>query len=157
MRGEERDTPCSIRPVRGLEGERLKEIAIAAKSHWGYDLEQVIRWAATGDFSAEGLREKEVYVAEAHDRVVGWASLIPKGDVCWLDDLWIEPEWMRRRIGSRLFGYAAARRKQLGAKRMEWEAEPHALGFYERMGGRCIRTTIGSWGRALSVMSVDLT
>jgi hypothetical protein len=64
-----------IRPVRPDEGERLREIAIASKGHWGYDPQQVTLWAARGDFSTEGLREKEVYVAEAADCAVAWAAL----------------------------------------------------------------------------------
>jgi GNAT superfamily N-acetyltransferase len=88
---------------------------------------------------------------------VGWAALIPRGDVCWLDDLWIEPEWIGKGLGTRLFVHAAERGKQFGAQRMEWEAEPHALGFYERMGGRYLRESEpGVWGRTLAVMGVDL-
>jgi hypothetical protein len=50
--------------VQADEGERLREIAIAAKSYWGYDLDRVKEWAALGDFSPVGLRQKDVYVAE---------------------------------------------------------------------------------------------
>ena len=41
---------------------------------------------------------------------------------------------------------------------MEWEAEPMALGFYERMGGRIVRHTPPDpvWHRTLPVMAVDL-
>jgi hypothetical protein len=39
---------------------------------------------------------------------------------------------------------------------MEWEAEPHALGFYAKMGGRQVRTATSEWGRELTVMAVDL-
>ena len=39
---------------------------------------------------------------------------------------------------------------------MEWEAEPKALGFYEKMGGRYVRDATSEWGRVLSVMGVDL-
>jgi hypothetical protein len=40
---------------------------------------------------------------------------------------------------------------------MEWEAEPNALGFYERMGGRYLRDSEPSaWGRVIPVMGVDL-
>jgi hypothetical protein len=40
---------------------------------------------------------------------------------------------------------------------MEWEAEPNALGFYERMGGRYLRDSEPSaWGRLIPVMGVDL-
>jgi hypothetical protein len=39
---------------------------------------------------------------------------------------------------------------------MEWEGEPNAVGFYERMGGRRVRTVTSEWGRELPVMAVDL-
>jgi GNAT superfamily N-acetyltransferase len=149
---------CSIRPAYPSEGKRLREIAIAAKSYWGYDLERVVQWAAMGDFSPQGLREKEVYIAETQGQVIGWASVISRGDVCWLDDLWIEPEWIGRKVGSLLFDHAVEQAKQRGATQMEWEAEPNALGFYERMGGRYLRDSQPSiWGRVIPVMGIELT
>jgi GNAT superfamily N-acetyltransferase len=151
------EAPVHIRQPVPQEGERLREIAIAAKSHWGYDLDRVKDWAAQGDFSPDGLRKKEIFVAEVEGRAVGWAALIPRGDVCWLDDLWIEPQWMGTGTGSRLFRRAAERAKELGTTRMEWEAEPNAIGFYERMGGRYLRDAEPSiWARILPVMGVDL-
>jgi GNAT superfamily N-acetyltransferase len=148
----------SIRLVDPHEGERLRDIATAAKSYWGYDRERVMQWAAMGDFSPQALREKEVYVAETHDQVVGWASLISRDDVCWLDDLWIDPAWISKRVGSLLFCHVVKRAKQNGARRMEWEAEPNALGFYEKMGGRYLRYSEPNiWGRVIPVMGIELT
>jgi GNAT superfamily N-acetyltransferase len=147
-----------VRPARPDEGERLREIAIAAKSYWGYDAGRVRDWAAAGDFSAEGLRGHEVFVAEVDGDVTGWGSLIPKDEVCWLEDLWIDPPSIGTGIGSRLFRHAAEVAKRLGATQMEWEAEPNAVGFYERMGGRYLRDSNPSeWGRVLQVMGIDLT
>jgi GNAT superfamily N-acetyltransferase len=147
---------CSIRSVDPHEGERLRTIAIAAKSYWGYDRDRVAEWAAMGDFSPQALRQKEVYVAETQGQVIGWASLLSKDDVCWLDDLWIEPEWIGRKVGSLLFRHVVERAKQRGAARLEWEAEPNALGFYERMGARYLRESEPSiWGRVLPVMGID--
>jgi GNAT superfamily N-acetyltransferase len=148
---------CSIRSVEPDEGERLLEIAIAAKSYWGYDLERVVQWAAMGDFSPQGLREKEVYVAETQGQVIGWASSMSRGDLCWLDDLWIEPEWIGRGVGSLLFRHVLERAKQRGATQIEWEAELNAIGFYEKMGGRYLRDSAPSiWGRVTPVMGMDL-
>jgi GNAT superfamily N-acetyltransferase len=157
--GRELGSPeATIRPPRPREGERLREIAIASKSYWGYDLERVREWAALGDFSSEGLRKKEFFVAELAGDAVGWAAIIARGEVCWLDDLWISPEWMGRGLGTLLFQRAATRGSELGALRMEWEAEPHAIGFYERMGGRYVRDSDpGAWGRVNAVMGVDLS
>jgi GNAT superfamily N-acetyltransferase len=147
----------SIRVVRPDEGERLREIAIAAKSHWGYDENWVRSWAAQGDFSAQALLGKPVFVAEAEARAVGFAALIPKGAVAWLDDLWVEPAWIGRGVGTGLFEAAAARARELGAEWMEWEAEPNAVGFYEKRGGRYLRDSEETGlGRILPVMGIDL-
>jgi len=145
-----------IRAARADEGARLKEIAIAAKGHWGYDPATVRDWANQGDFTSERLRELIVFVADSDRGAIGWASLIPKGEVGWLEDLWIDPGWIGQGVGSGLFRRAAAHAKSLGAQRLEWEAEPNAIGFYEKMGGRFVREGTSEWGRTLSVMGVEL-
>jgi GNAT superfamily N-acetyltransferase len=147
-----------IRPPRLDEGERLREIAIAAKAHWGYPLEQVRSWADQGDFSAAGLQAKDFFVAEEDGRAVAFASVIGQGAVCVLDDLWVEPAAMGKGVGAALFRAAQARAKTLGARTLEWEAEPNAVGFYERMGARYLRDSPPTaFGRVIPVMGVDLS
>jgi len=144
-----------IRPARVDEGARLKEIAAGAKGYWGYERVKVREWADQGDFTPERLRELIVFVADSGGRAIGWCSLIPKDEVVWLEDLWIEPEWIGMGIGSLLFRQAVDHAKAHGAERLEWEAEPNAIGFYEKMGGTYVRESEESeWGRRLSVMGV---
>ena len=146
-----------FRAPRPPEGERLREIAIASKAHWDYDLDFVRQWAARGDFSAEGLRAKEMQVAEVDGQVVAWAALLPRGDVICLDDLWVEPEWIGKGVGTLLFHWAVERGRALGGKRLEWQAEPNSVGFYEKVGGRYLRDgEPTSWGRVLPVMGLEL-
>jgi len=136
-----------------MNDERLREIARAAKGHWGYDPQLVADWAAGIDFPPE----EEVLVAERDGRVVAWASVVMRGEVAWLDDLWVEPAAMGLGVGRELFERAAERARELGATRLEWEAEPNALGFYERLGARYLRDSEPSeWGRTLQVLGVDL-
>ena len=147
-----------IRDGRGGDSERLREIAIESKAHWGYDRALVEGWAEGGDFEPESLGKRLVYVAEADGEAVGWASLIPRGEVGWLEDLWIEPAWIGRGVGRMLFEHAKDRARGLGATRLEWEAEPNARGFYERMGGSYVRDSeVTEWGRVLKVLGVDLS
>lgn len=144
-----------VRAPRPDETQQLREIALAAKAHWGYDRPVVREWADSLSIPEEG---EEILVAEEGGRAVGWASLIPRGDVCILDDLWIEPAAMGRGVGSLLFRCVAVRARELWASSMEWDAEPNALGFYGRMGGRYLRPgTPSEWGRTLDVMGVDLS
>lgn len=110
-----------------------------------------------GDFSADRLREKEMHVVEVEGRAVAWIALIPRGELIWLDDLWVEPAWIGKGIGSLLFRHAVEYAIRLGGKRLEWEAEPNAVGFYEKLGGRYLRDSEPSlWGRVIPVMGVDL-
>jgi GNAT superfamily N-acetyltransferase len=147
-----------IRAGHAGEAALLREMAIASKTHWGYDREWVQRWAEAGGFSREALLTRDIYVAEVGGEPVGWASVILKGEVCWLDDLWIEPAWIGKGIGSRLWRHAAGRALEHGAVRMEWEAEPNAIGFYEKMGGRYLRDSAEKeWGRVLPIMGVTLS
>jgi GNAT superfamily N-acetyltransferase len=145
-----------IRPGRVDEGERLKQIAIDSKGFWGYEPERVREWADRGDFSPQRLAQLTLFVAEADGCAIGWASLIPGDETAWLEDLWIEPGWIGKGIGRRLFRQAADHARSGGATGMEWEAEPNALAFYEKMGGRRVRDSTSEWGRTLSVMRVDL-
>jgi len=146
-----------IRPAHPDEGERLREITVAAKGFWGYDGERVRAWAASLDLSPGRLAGAHAFVAEVDGVAVGWAEVLPPGEaVCVLEHLWVEPARMRRGAGSQLFRHVAERAAGLGATAMEWEAEPRALGFYARMGGRPVGTTTSEWGRELTVMGVWL-
>ena len=146
-----------IRRAHPTEGERLREITAAAKGFWGYDGERVRAWGASLDLSPERLAGAHAFVAEVDGVAVGWAEILPPdGGVCVLEHLWVEPGQMRRGTGSQLFRRAAGCAAGLGATAMEWEAEPNALGFYARMGGRPVRTTTSEWGRELAVMAVPL-
>lgn len=138
------------------EGERLRELTFASKAHWGYDAQRVRDWVDGLDFSPRSPRWQELYVAEVDGRVVAWAALVPQGETCLLDDLWVEPAWLGRGIGKELFRFAAERAREHGARTMEWGAEPYAVGFYEKMGGRQIGDHVSAWGRLTPYMSVDL-
>jgi GNAT superfamily N-acetyltransferase len=145
------DGSANVSPVwfRWVEG--AFEVVIAEGD------DRVRDWAKMGDFSPAGLGKKDFYIAVVEGRMVGWAAAIGQGDVWWLDDLWIEHEWIGKGIGSRLFRHAAEEGRRAGAVRMEWEAEPNALGFYEQMEGRYLRDgEAGVWGRGNAVMGLDL-
>ena len=73
-------------------------------------------------------------VADVDGVIVGFAVTIDADGVWDLDDLFVDPEWMRRGIGSRLVDDAIddARRRSIPA--IEVTANEHALDFYERAG-----------------------
>jgi hypothetical protein len=38
-----------------------------------------------------------------------------------------------------MFEHARTRARELGGLSLEWESDPNAVGFYEKMGGRYLR------------------
>jgi len=52
-----------VRDGRERDFTRLREIAVEAKAHWGYDRARVEDWAVGGDFEPERLRARLVFVA----------------------------------------------------------------------------------------------
>jgi GNAT superfamily N-acetyltransferase len=51
-----------------------------------------------------------------------------------LEDLFVDPDWMRRGIGLALVADAVATGRARGAARIEVTANPHALAFYGQAG-----------------------
>jgi GNAT superfamily N-acetyltransferase len=138
------------------EGESLQQIAVASKGHWGYDPEFLARFATILSLSPDQIREHDVWVLEIDGEAAGFYGLIHHGEVSELDDLWLLPRHIGKGLGRPLFEHAALRAAEHGAKRLEWEAEPNAIGFYERMGGRAVRDTTSQLGRRLQIFALDL-
>jgi GNAT superfamily N-acetyltransferase len=146
-------TEPRLRPLAADDHERVRELTFESKAHWGYDRDFVRRWAEGLTFESR----QERWVADVDGEIVAWAGLIPPADgVAVLDDLWVDPSWIGRGLGKRLFELAADRARELGAVRLEWGAERHALGFYEKMGGRFLREHVTEWGREGRWYGMDL-
>jgi ribosomal protein S18 acetylase RimI-like enzyme len=86
----------------------------------------------------QAIAEGRVRVAvDASQRRLGFSVVLPvEGGRCELDDLFVEPEWMRLGVGRLLVDDVASRAAAAGARCVEVIANPNALGFYERVGFR---------------------
>jgi N-acetylglutamate synthase-like GNAT family acetyltransferase len=85
--------------------------------------------------SEEGIREKRTRVAVADDgTVVGFATYLISGGLAELEDLFVDPRWMRCGIGAALVRDVSARLDELRFDKLEVTANPHTMAFYERLG-----------------------
>jgi GNAT superfamily N-acetyltransferase len=85
-------------------------------------------------FDSAPVHEERTRVAVVDGRLVGFASTSGSGDARELDDLFVDPDWMRQGIGFALVRDAAARARVQGASRIDVTANPHAMAFYEHAG-----------------------
>ena len=85
----------------------------------------------------EGLAEGRMYVAEENGSVVGfatWAWADQAGGTIELEDLFVDPDYMRRGIATALVNCIAEILRARGAERLEVTANPHAMEFYRAAG-----------------------
>lgn len=138
------------------DAHRLKAIAVAAKAHWGYSAEWMARWAALVQVTEEYLAQQAAYKALYDDTIIGWHAVILGQPTALLDHLWVEPAFMGKGVGRALFEHARQLAQQQGAVRLEIEAEPYALSFYQHMGAVVIGEIQSAMGRKLPLMEVVL-
>jgi predicted N-acetyltransferase YhbS len=78
--------------------------------------------------------ERRTRVAIDGQRVVGFVTTRSHCDTVELDDLFVDPDWMRRGIGRSLVVDAVGFARSLGVARIEVTANPHAWAFYSATG-----------------------
>ena len=146
-----------IRRARADEADALAALARRAKAHWGYDAEFMDRVSDAMTLSSTDIVAHEVWVLEAGTDVVGFHRVLP-GAPAELEDMWVEPAAMGSGHGRRLFEHAVAIARSGGATALELDADPNAVGFYERMGMERIGETPSTLipGRALPRMRLEL-
>lgn len=88
------------------------------------------------------LAREEVWVAEADDRVVGFAALATRDGLDFLEHLYVAPDHQRRGIGDALFA-AAQRCRPDGLRWWVFQRNDRARRFYERRGAVLVRLTDG--------------
>lgn len=80
------------------------------------------------------LAEGRTHVAEEDGSVVGFATWNEADGGVELEDLFVDPGWMRRGIATALVNRIADVLRARGADRLEVTANPHALQFYRAAG-----------------------
>ena len=124
----------SLRRALPEEAAILSQIAFAAKSYWGYPERWLEQWKPQLTFNSKYFEENESWVAEINGTSVAFYTLLEKDGNAWVEDLWVSPELIGKGIGKSLFLHALNISRQRGFKKLQLEADPNAVGFYEKMG-----------------------
>jgi GNAT superfamily N-acetyltransferase len=82
----------------------------------------------------EGLTEGRTHVAEEDGSVVGFATWAETDGGIELEDLFVDPKWMRRGIATALVDRIADVVRSRDADTLEVTASPDALEFYRALG-----------------------
>ena len=123
-----------IRRARPDEADALSALAARSKAHWGYDAAFLERVRDAMTLHPEDVDRHEVWVLESSSGTpIGYHRVI-SGDPAELEDLWVDPSSIGSGAGRLLFEHAVEVARRGSASALEIDADPNAVGFYERMG-----------------------
>ena len=125
---------AKILKARPDQASDLQHIARLSKQHWGYSPEYMRVWNHDQTLTADFISQNFVYYAVDGAEVAGFYALELSPEVCELKHLWVSPGYIRRGIGKQLLTHLKTLLAEVGAVTCTIVAEPHAEGFYARMG-----------------------
>ena len=148
-----------IRRAFREETTALSQIAFAAKAIWGYPKRWLEIWKPQLTFGPEYFEENESWVAETNGVPVAFYTLQEKDGNAWLENLFVSPELIGKGVGKKLFLHAVELSRRRGYLTLQLEADPNAVGFYEKMGMYKIgerHSKVDSQPRLLPIMEIKL-
>jgi GNAT superfamily N-acetyltransferase len=85
-------------------------------------------------FPDTNVREQRTRVAVIEQRIVGFASTVVIPGALEVDDLFVDPDWMRRGVGRALMHDVQEVARARALRRVEVSGNRHALAFYTEVG-----------------------
>jgi GNAT superfamily N-acetyltransferase len=85
-------------------------------------------------FDDAAVRAGRTLVAVADANIIGFATTTVVGELAELDDLFVDPPWMRRGVARALILDAESAARAVGCRRIEVTANEHARSFYDAAG-----------------------
>lgn len=137
----------------------LTRLAIAAKCHWNYPERWIELWAPQLTITPEFVAAADVWEATVDGDAAGFYALAYSGERASLEHLWVLPRFMGQGVGRGLFQHALLRSRANRCRVLEIESDPHAQGFYERLGARKTGERTGEVDgqpRVLPVLEIEL-
>jgi len=95
----------------------------------------------------EGVAQGRTRVAITRQgRIAGFATTLPVPGGVELEDLFVDPPWMRQGVARLLIEDAVTGARRQGVERLEVDANPHAMAFYRSVGFLPVGTTQTAFG-----------
>jgi GNAT superfamily N-acetyltransferase len=122
-----------IRLAKVEEAERLTDLALRSKAHWGYSQDFMDACRHELVISPAAIKADEVFVLEEEDDIQGFYSLAYlKDGTAEIMHLFVEPGAIGKGYGAMLWQHAKEAAIRTGYKHLLVESDPNARAFYEK-------------------------
>ncbi len=118
----------------------LTSVMRASKAHWGYGKLQLEKWEDELTVSQEYIVNNDVYHLRLDDKIVGFYSYESRDRTIKLENLFLSPDYIGRRLGARMMTDFMTRVEPL-SKMIILDSDPHAEVFYSNFSFKTISLT----------------
>jgi GNAT superfamily N-acetyltransferase len=118
----------------------LTATALQSKRYWNYPDELMQLWKDELTIDANYIGENSVVKVFDDKEFIGFFSLVEIETGVEIDHFWLVPNSIRKGYGKVIFAYIREHVKKINKTRIELTADPNAKIFYEKMGGKLIRS-----------------
>ena len=147
-----------IEKAKNIDKIELSELTVRSKAHWNYSSEQIEKWKDDLTISAEYIDKNEVYKLKEDDKLIGYYSF--QSADCKkvkLDNIFIDPEFIRRGYGKILMNHFFKQVKNKGFENIYLDSDPNAEKFYQNLGFKVIGQLESSIkNRFLPIMELEI-
>ncbi len=134
-----------IRRAQRYEHATLTALSFRSKAFWAYPEYFFSVWQKELTISPSYIEQNRVYVVEEAQVVEAYYSLVEISEPLvmedilleagiWLDHMFVLPEKIHNGLGQQMFEHCLRHLKEVECHCLKILADPHARGFYERMG-----------------------
>ncbi|MGP4081218.1 GNAT family N-acetyltransferase [Pseudalkalibacillus sp. R45] len=125
---------AAIRRAKPEEAQLLSDLALLSKAQWDYSEEFILTCRDALTLSEKYIEKNEVYVLEDNRKVLGFFAFVIKNGQAALDFMYLNPGFIGEGYGKQLWSHVVHRANELDISSFTIDSDPHAMGFYEKMG-----------------------
>lgn len=116
------------------ESQVLTNLAIQSKAHWSYSEAFMKECEVLLHIPSDRITHDHVYVMLIQDHITGFYALVQNGEKAWLEDFFLDPTYIGEGLGKRMWYHMVSVARHHSIETIEWDSDPYAAPFYERMG-----------------------
>lgn len=122
----------TFRRAVSADASILSDLALRSKSYWDYD-EKFIEACKEGlTITTEYIAKNPVYLLEQDNEIKGFYCFVVAAEK--LDFLFVDPKYIGKGIGKKLWKHLIQTAKQLGLSKFTIDSDLNAEDFYKKMG-----------------------
>ncbi|MEI8320886.1 MAG: GNAT family N-acetyltransferase [Alphaproteobacteria bacterium] len=136
------------RPALPSDLRNLNDLLKASKAHWGYDEVFMKEFMENLGLSEASFSQQSLFLVFVEGVLAGFYGFaVGEDKILELEHFYLYPDFIGKGLGRQMWNLGLDTAKSWGHRDFLVWSDPHADGFYEKMGGKLVRFQRSSLGQ----------